>query len=171
MRSLIHRLHIILFVLSLVCALSVINATYAQRNLFIALEHAQNQAQQLQQEASRLQYQQGALSKTSRIENIALRQLAMKPVQSVQTQYLQRTVTASASKPGIGPSNQFASARSVSAQRAVPATKQVALSKKQDARPAPSSAAPSGPRSRTAPTVISVLQIEVASLESARGPL
>ncbi len=164
MRFLTHRLNIVLFVLALACALSVINATYEQRHLFIALNHAQNQAQQLRQEAARLQYEQGALSKTSRIENIALRQLAMEPVQSVQTQYLKHSALASASHPGMKPSTL---PPAVSSPSATPVAQHAALSSKQNTYPAAfqhaRNAKPSALAAPGTPTV------QLASVARSRG--
>ena len=65
------RLNIFLLMIVMGCALSVVNATNQQRQIFIQLQRAQSQERQLQQDYSQLQYQQSALSKTSRIEQIA----------------------------------------------------------------------------------------------------
>ena len=62
------RLNIFLLIVVMGCALSVVNATNQQRQIFIQLQRAQSQERQLQQDYSQLQYQQSALSKTSRIE-------------------------------------------------------------------------------------------------------
>jgi cell division protein FtsL len=70
------------------CALSVINATNHQRELFIALGRAQSEEHQLAQDWSELQYRQGALSKATLIERAAQDTLKMQPVTSGRTQYL-----------------------------------------------------------------------------------
>jgi cell division protein FtsL len=82
------RLHILLLAALLACALSVINATYQQRRIFIALEHARSRARQLRQQTAQLQYQQRALSKAPRIETAAINRLGMRPVNADATQYL-----------------------------------------------------------------------------------
>ncbi|UAW63935.1 MULTISPECIES: cell division protein FtsL [unclassified Mycoavidus] len=82
------RLHFLLLGALVMCALSVINATDQQRRIFIELDRAQTQERQLRQEWSQLQYQQGALSKISRIESVAQRVLKMRPVSSGLTHYL-----------------------------------------------------------------------------------
>src|SRR5260364_223777 len=74
------RLNIVLLVALIGCALSVVHTAYQQRRLFIALERARAQPQQLQQ--------QRALSKTARIERLATHRLNMVPVTNVVTQYL-----------------------------------------------------------------------------------
>ena len=82
------RLNIFLLVVVLACALSVVYATNQQRQLFVQLERAQSEEGQLQQDYAQLQYQQGALSKTSRIEQIATDVLKMQGASTGSTQYL-----------------------------------------------------------------------------------
>lgn len=82
------RVQLLLLSTLLICALSVINATDQQRRIFIELDLAQGQERQLRQDWSQLQYQQGALSKVSRIESVAQRALKMRPVTSGLTHYL-----------------------------------------------------------------------------------
>ena len=83
-----NRLNIFLLIIVMGCALSVVNATNQQRQIFIQLQRAQSQERQLQQDYSQLQYQQSALSKTSRIEHIATDSLKMQSVTTGRTQYL-----------------------------------------------------------------------------------
>lgn len=83
-----NRLNIFLLIVVMGCALSVVNATNQQRQIFIQLQRAQSQERQLQQDYSQLQYQQSALSKTSRIEQLATTSLKMQPVTTGRTQYL-----------------------------------------------------------------------------------
>jgi cell division protein FtsL len=83
-----NRLNIFLLILVMGCALSVVNATNQQRQFFIQLQRAQSQERQLQQDYSQLQYQQSALSKTSRIEQIATDSLKMQSATTGRTQYL-----------------------------------------------------------------------------------
>src|SRR5580704_6939412 len=83
-----NRLNIFLLMIVMGCALSVVNATNQQRQIFIQLQRAQSQEHQLQQDYSQLQYQQSALSKTSRIEQLATDSLKMQGVTTGRTQYL-----------------------------------------------------------------------------------
>lgn len=83
-----NRLNIFLLIVVLGCALSVVNATNQQRQLFVQLERAQSEEHQLQQSYAQLQYQQSALSKTSRIERLATDSLKMKPASTGETQFL-----------------------------------------------------------------------------------
>ena len=82
------RLNIFLLIVVLGCALSVVNATNQQRQLFVQLERAQSEERQLQQDYAQLQYQQSALSKTSRIEQLATDALKMQPASTGETQFL-----------------------------------------------------------------------------------
>jgi cell division protein FtsL len=70
------------------CALSVVNAHYQFRRLFIELERAQAQSRQLDIEWAQLQLDQSTLGKHSRIELNARRDLHMVPVSPASTQYL-----------------------------------------------------------------------------------
>ena len=82
------RLNIFLLIIVLGCALSVVNATNQQRRLFVQLERTQTEEHQLQLDYAQLQYEQSALSKTSRIEGLATDALKMRSVASGNTQYL-----------------------------------------------------------------------------------
>lgn len=70
------------------CALSVVNAHYQFRRLFIELERAQAQARQLDIEWAQLQLDQSTLGKHARIEGNARRDLRMVAVSPASTQYL-----------------------------------------------------------------------------------
>ncbi|KER66256.1 MULTISPECIES: cell division protein FtsL [Burkholderia] len=82
------RFNIFLLIIVMGCALSVVNSTNQQRQIFIQLQRAQSQERQLQQDYAQLQYQQSALSKTSRIEQLANDSLKMQPITTGRTQYL-----------------------------------------------------------------------------------
>jgi cell division protein FtsL len=82
------RFNIFLLIIVMGCALSVVNSTNQQRQIFIQLQRAQSQERQLQQDYAQLQYQQSALSKTSRIEQLANDTLKMQPITTGRTQYL-----------------------------------------------------------------------------------
>ncbi|RKP48506.1 cell division protein FtsL [Pararobbsia silviterrae] len=92
------RLNALLLLVVVICALSVVNATNRQRELFISLGRAQMQERQLQQDLAQLQYQQSSLSKTSRVEDTATSELKMETVTAGRTQYL--TVDAASAVPG-----------------------------------------------------------------------
>jgi cell division protein FtsL len=70
------------------CALSLVNAQYQARRLFIELERAQAAARQLDIEWSQLQLDQSTLGKHARIEESARRDLKMTALTPARTQYL-----------------------------------------------------------------------------------
>jgi cell division protein FtsL len=82
------RLNVLLTVLLLISALSLVNAQYHSRRLFIELERAQTQARQLDIEWAQLQLDQSTLGKHARIEANARRDLKMEPLTAARTQYL-----------------------------------------------------------------------------------
>ncbi len=82
------RLNVFLLAVLVACALSTVNATNRQRELFIELGREQSDAHQMAQTLAELQYQEGALSKTTLIEHVAQDQLKMQPVTPGRTQYL-----------------------------------------------------------------------------------
>ncbi|TFW10183.1 cell division protein FtsL [Oxalobacteraceae bacterium OM1] len=82
------RINFILTVALVGCALSVVNAQYKARRLFIELERAQAAARQLDIEWAQLQLDQSTLGKSARIEANARRDLNMVSVTPARTQYL-----------------------------------------------------------------------------------
>ena len=83
-----NKLNIVLTVLLVGCALSLVNAQYRARHLFIDLERAQALSRQLDIEWAQLQLDQSTLGKHARIEEIARRDLGMTPLTPNRTQYL-----------------------------------------------------------------------------------
>lgn len=82
------KLNILLAALLVGCALSLVNAQYQARNLFIALEKLERQASQLDIDFAQLQLDQSTLGKNARIEQIARTELNMAPLTPARTQYL-----------------------------------------------------------------------------------
>lgn len=82
------RLSLVLTVALVLCALSLVNAQYQARRLFIELERAQAVARQLDIEWAQLQLDQSTLGKHARIETNARRDLNMVAVTPPRTQYL-----------------------------------------------------------------------------------
>jgi cell division protein FtsL len=82
------KLNVVLTALLVACALSLVNAQYQARHLFIELERAQNKARQLDIDWAQLQLDQSTLGKHERIESIARRDLNMTPLTAGRTQYL-----------------------------------------------------------------------------------
>jgi cell division protein FtsL len=82
------KLNVVLTVLLVGCALSVVNARYQARHLFIDQEKLQQQQRQLEIDWAQLQLDQSTLGKNERIEQIARKQLDMAPLSPARTQYL-----------------------------------------------------------------------------------
>lgn len=82
------RINIILAALLLTCSLSLINAQYKARSLFIQLERSQNLTRQYELQWTQLKLDQSTFGKHSRIEKVANQELGMIPVTSGGTQYL-----------------------------------------------------------------------------------
>lgn len=82
------RINFLLTVLLVGCALSLVNAQYQARRLFIELERAQAMARHLDVEWAQLQLDQSTLGKHARIEESARRNLKMVPLTANRTQYL-----------------------------------------------------------------------------------
>ena len=82
------KINIVLTALLVGCALSVVNARYQSRHLFIELERLQQQARQLDIDWAQLQLDQSSLGKNERIEQIARSELNMTPLTPARTQYL-----------------------------------------------------------------------------------
>ena len=82
------KVNLVLVSLLVACALSLVNAQYQARHLFIELERLQQQARQLDIDWAQLQLDQSTLGKNARIEQIARKDLTMVPVTPARTQYL-----------------------------------------------------------------------------------
>lgn len=82
------KVNAVLAALLVGCALSLVNAQYQARHLFIDLERAQRQARQLDVDWAQLQLDQSTLGKHARIEEIARRDLNMTTLTANRTQYL-----------------------------------------------------------------------------------
>ena len=82
------KLNVVLTVLLVGCALSVVNARYQARHLFIDQERLQQQQRQLEIDWAQLQLDQSTLGKNERIEQIARSELNMAPLSPARTQYL-----------------------------------------------------------------------------------
>lgn len=82
------RLNLILAAMLLACALGLVTSQHKARKLFIDLEQANNQTQQLEVRWDQLQLDQTALGTTSLIDSKARRALAMQPATPQRTLYL-----------------------------------------------------------------------------------
>ena len=82
------RLCIVLTALLAASALSLVNAQYQARRLFIEIERAQAVTRQLEIEWSQLELDQSTLGKHARIEASARQDLNMVPLTPARTQHI-----------------------------------------------------------------------------------
>ncbi|MFL6658918.1 MAG: cell division protein FtsL [Massilia sp.] len=82
------KLNLVLTAAVVGCALSLVNAQYQARNLFMQLGKLDAQAQQLDIDWAQLRIDQSTLGKNARIEQIARTELNMAPLTPARTQYL-----------------------------------------------------------------------------------
>jgi len=82
------KLNLVLTAALVGCALSVVNAQYQARTLFVALGKLDSQAHQLEIDWTQLRIDQSTLGKNARIEQIARTDLNMAPLTPARTQYL-----------------------------------------------------------------------------------
>ena len=82
------KINLVLVAVLVACALSLVNAQYQARHLFIELERLQQQVRQLDIDWAQLQLDQSTLGKNARIEQIARTDLNMTPLTPARTQYL-----------------------------------------------------------------------------------
>lgn len=82
------KLNVVLTALLVASALSLVNARYQARHLFIDLERLTQQARQLDIDWAQLQLDQSTLGKNERIEQIAREDLNMTQLTPARTQYL-----------------------------------------------------------------------------------
>lgn len=82
------RISSVLVIALVLCALSLVNAQYQARRLFVELERAQSQTRQLDIQWTQLQLDQSTLGKHARIEMNAQRDLNMVALSPARTQYL-----------------------------------------------------------------------------------
>jgi cell division protein FtsL len=82
------KVNLVLAALLVACGLSLVNAQYQARHLFIELERLQQQARQLDIDWAQLQLDQSTLGKNARIEQIARTELNMTPLTAARTHYI-----------------------------------------------------------------------------------
>ena len=82
------KFNLLLAALLVGSALSLVNAQYKARNLFVTLGKLESQAHQLDIDWAQLRIDQSTLGKNARIEQIARTDLNMAPLTPARTQYL-----------------------------------------------------------------------------------
>lgn len=82
------RLNLVLFAVVLVSAFYLVHTQYESRRLYTALDRAQSQSRQLEVEYEQLVVQRRAQATAARVQQLATRQLQMRPVTPGITQYV-----------------------------------------------------------------------------------
>lgn len=85
------RFNVILVAVLILCSLSLVNAQYQARRLFIELERAQTLSRQYDVQWAQLKLDQSTFGKNARIEEVASKDLGMVPITPERTQYLTST--------------------------------------------------------------------------------
>ena len=78
----------VLLLAVLACAFYLVHPQYASRRLYAALDRAQADARKLEAEHEQLQGQKRAQATPARVQQLATRQLQMRPVTPGVTQYV-----------------------------------------------------------------------------------
>lgn len=82
------RVHFLLLLMVIVCALSVVTSQDKARKLFAELQKEKDRAQQIEVEWGQLNLEQGALARPARMEEIAVDKLQMQLPKSQQIQFV-----------------------------------------------------------------------------------
>jgi len=82
------RLNLVLLAAVLVSAFYLVHTQYESRRLYTALDRAQSQSRQLNVEYEQLVVQRRAQATSARVQQLATRQLQMRPVTPGITQYV-----------------------------------------------------------------------------------
>ena len=83
-----YRIAIVISVLVILCALGVVAAQHKARKLFVELQQAKDQAQQMEVEWGQLQLEQSTWAMSARVEKIASQKLYMQLPQRGQIQFI-----------------------------------------------------------------------------------
>jgi len=84
------RLSLVLAVVLMLSAISLVSSRYQASQLFMRLEHQLAQARDLDVEWRRLQLERAEYARNARVDDIARKQLKMRPISPEQTLYLRQ---------------------------------------------------------------------------------
>jgi cell division protein FtsL len=93
------RLNLVLLLAVLVSAFYLVHTQYESRRLYTELDRAQALARRLNAEHEQLQVQKRAEAASARIQQLAIRQLQMRPVNPAITQYVLLSSVAAVAPP------------------------------------------------------------------------
>src|SRR5690606_22444499 len=96
------RLNLVLLAAVLVSAFYLVHTQYESRRLYTALDRAQAKSRQLNVEYEQLVVQRRAQATPARVQQLATRQLQMRPVSPGITQYVSERPSAAPVAPDAG---------------------------------------------------------------------
>ena len=82
------RVHILLLLVAIACALGVVTSQHKARKLFVELQNEKDRAQQMEVEWGQLQLEQSTWAMPARVEKIATMKLQMQLPKSAQLQFI-----------------------------------------------------------------------------------
>jgi cell division protein FtsL len=82
------RVHLLLLLMVIICALSVVTSQNKARKLFAELQKEKDRAQQMEVEWGQLQLEQSTWAMPARVEKIAVDKLQMQLPKSQQIQFI-----------------------------------------------------------------------------------
>ena len=95
------RLNLVLLLAVLASAFYLVHTQYESRRLYTALDRAQTEARKLEAEHEQLQVQKRAQATPARVQQLAARQLQMRPVTPALTEYVSGAPGAAAPVPAV----------------------------------------------------------------------
>jgi cell division protein FtsL len=97
------KVHLVLLLLVIGCALSVVTSQHKARKLFVELQKEKDRAQQMEVEWGQLQLEQSTWAMSVRVEKIAATKLAMQLPRSTQIQFVRGSLGQNAWAPEARP--------------------------------------------------------------------
>jgi cell division protein FtsL len=94
------KVHLLLLVVVIACALGVVTSQHKARKLFVELQNEKDRAQQMEVEWGQLQLEQSTWAMPARVEKIAAVKLQMQLPKSAQIQFIRSSFISN--EPALG---------------------------------------------------------------------
>lgn len=94
------KVHLLLLVVVIACALGVVTSQHKARKLFVELQNEKDRAQQMEVEWGQLQLEQSTWAMPARVEKIASMKLQMQLPKSAQIQFIRSSFIRNEPPPG-----------------------------------------------------------------------
>ena len=95
------KVHLLLLVVVIACALGVVTSQHKARKLFVELQKEKDRAQQMEVEWGQLQLEQSTWAMPARVEKIASLKLQMQLPKSAQIQFVRGSFASNKSPVGV----------------------------------------------------------------------